>query len=574
MKQRIYGLETEYAIKHYPKDSPDLKRKLLSEADLFELLGRALRRENIPRLAENKHSTNGYRSALYGYTERVPGDRSGANRDGMFLGNGARFYMDSGGHPEYATPECLSVRDVVIYDKAGERMLEALAQLAEVEMHREGFTGQIFLCKNNVDIRGNTYGCHENYLIERKKSSADEGDFFKSLIKHLMPFLVTRQIFLGAGKVYSGGRLSFQISQRSDFIDEEVSSSTTSKRGIINLKDEPLSVREKYRRLHLILGDSNMSEYMTFLKVGTAGLVLTLIEEGKLTFDLSIAEPVQAIKDISTDPDLTLKIRLRNGLDVTALEIQNEYLRAAKQCKDNSSIKWTDELATVLVEWEKILKALSANDSWSHRAIDWKIKQRILARYLEKEGAKYDELRKWDFFIGKMKDLRLERELLDHLKDDPEAGVEDFLKSKLSQADSIHLRRNLRYLDIDINNYYGVHKIYHGLIERDLRYHDIRRDKGLFYVLRNNGFVQTWGGDSFDEEIERSQLRAPQNTRAKIRGQFIKWMNDNNLEGGVRWDSVYIYGKQLKKIDLPNPFRTSAKKINDIMASYDSTTEI
>src|SRR5688572_17920233 len=228
MRNRIYGLETEYAIKHYPDEGSDLKRKLLAEADLFELLNRALRRENIPRLAENKHSSDGYRSSLYGYGDRTQSDRNVANRDGMFLGNGARFYMDSGGHPEYASPECLSARDVVIYDKSGERLLERLSLIAEEEMHREGFSGSIFICKNNVDIRGNTYGCHENYLIERKRRTSDESDFFKGIIKHLLPFLVTRQILCGAGKVFSNGKLKFQIAQRSDFIDEEVSSSTTS----------------------------------------------------------------------------------------------------------------------------------------------------------------------------------------------------------------------------------------------------------------------------------------------------------------------------------------------------------
>src|SRR5436190_6594871 len=529
MRNRIYGVETEYAIKHYPDERSDLKRKLLAEADLFELLNRALRRENIPRLAENKHSSDGYRSSLYGYGDRTQSDRNVANRDGMFLGNGARFYMDSGGHPEYATPECLSARDAVVYDKSGERLLERLAAIAEDEMHREGFSGTIFICKNNVDIRGNTYGCHENYLIERKRRTSDESDFFKGIIKHLLPFLVTRQVLCGAGKVFSNGKLKFQVSQRSDFIDEEVSSSTTSKRGIINLKDEPLSVREKYRRLHLILGDANMSEYTSYVKIGITGIVLELIENDLLEFDLSLSEPVQAIKDISLDTSLKCKIHLRNGQDATPIEIQWEYLKVAKRYLGTLA-KANEELAALIEEWERTLKGLENDEAWIQKNIDWKIKERMLYRYLDKQGCGFEKLRQWDFFINKMKDLRLERDLLYLQKTQPEADLQEYLKNKLSQADAIQLRRNLKYLDIDLAEYGRVHRIYHGLVERDLRYHDIRRATSLYHLMRKAGFVDHWGSEEFDQKVGEALLKPPSNTRARVRGLFIKWMNQNNYD--------------------------------------------
>jgi hypothetical protein len=566
MKNRIYGIEVEYAIKHYPTESQE-KKRFLSEADLFELLNKALKIYGIPRLVENKHSSDGYRTSLYGYMDRSTQERTTANRDGMFLGNGARFYMDSGGHPEFATPECLSAWDAVVYDKAGERMLEELVGIAEREMHREGGTGEIFICKNNVDTRGNTYGCHENFLIERKKTTTDESDFFKGIILHLLPFLVTRQIFCGAGKIFSAGRLKYQMSQRSDFIDEEVSSSTTSKRGIINLKDEPLAMREKYRRLHLILGDANMSEYISYLKVGITGLILLVIENEQFKFDLALAEPVQAIKDISADPALQTKVRLRNGRDVSPMEIQREYLKACSAFVGSGTLRNNREILFLLAEWQRLLDGLERDDPFVYRAIDWKIKQKIIDRYLKKQDCTLDALKDWDFFIGKMKDLRLEKEILALQGRHQDLDVIEYLKTRLSQADAIQLRRNLKYLDIHLRDYSRMHRIYHGLLEKDLRYHDIRQDRGLYYILRRSGVLETLG-EQFDREVDEARLHPPSNTRARVRGKFIRWMNENQYEGGVRWDSIYLYGKQLKKIDLPSPFKSSYKRVTELMKTY------
>jgi proteasome accessory factor A len=191
-----------------------------------------------------------------------------------FLTNGARFYQDTGCHPEYSTPECDDLIDLVIHDKAGERILESCLPIAEERLREEGLSGDIFIFKNNTDSLGNTYGSHENFLMRR------DVDFWK-VSEQLIPFFVTRQIYSGAGKILKvSGKSQFFISQRAQHIHEKTSSSTTSSRSIINTRDEPHSDAEKFRRLHIILGDSNMSEFATYLKVGTAMIVLSMIEDG------------------------------------------------------------------------------------------------------------------------------------------------------------------------------------------------------------------------------------------------------------------------------------------------------
>ncbi|MGB0190101.1 MAG: proteasome accessory factor PafA2 family protein, partial [Nocardioides sp.] len=213
----------------------------------------------------------------------------------VFLRNGARLYLDVGSHPEYATPECDDVVDLVTHDKAGERVLEGLLLDAEQRLHDEGIAGEIYLFKNNTDSAGNSYGCHENYLVSRS------GEFTR-LADVLIPFLVTRQIVVGAGKVTQTPRgAGYSVSQRAEHIWEGVSSATTRSRPIINTRDEPHADAEKYRRLHVIVGDSNMSETTTLLKVASCDLVLRMIEEGVVMRDLTMENPIRAIREISHD---------------------------------------------------------------------------------------------------------------------------------------------------------------------------------------------------------------------------------------------------------------------------------
>src|SRR5215218_7634288 len=242
----------------------------------------------------------------------------------VFLRNGARLYLDVGSHPEYATPECDDVRQLVIHDRAGERILEGLLVDAERRLHEEGIQGDVFLFKNNTDSAGNSYGCHENYLVSR------HGEFAR-LSDILIPFLVTRQLIVGAGKVLQTPRGAvFCLSQRADHIWEGVSGATTRSRPIINTRDEPHADAERYRRLHVIVGDSNVSETTTLLKVGATDLVLRMVEEGVVLRDLTLENPIRAIREISHDITGRRKVRLANGREASALEIQEEYLSKAR----------------------------------------------------------------------------------------------------------------------------------------------------------------------------------------------------------------------------------------------------
>ncbi|MDT4970194.1 MAG: proteasome accessory factor, partial [Pseudonocardiales bacterium] len=241
----------------------------------------------------------------------------------VFLRNGARLYLDVGSHPEYATPECDSLASLVAHDKAGERILEGLVVDAEKRLHDEGIAGDIYLFKNNTDSAGNSYGCHENFLVGR------HGEFSR-LADVLIPFLVTRQLICGAGKVLQTPRGAvYCISQRAEHIWEGVSSATTRSRPIINTRDEPHADAERYRRLHVIVGDSNMNESTTMLKVGAADLVLRMIEGGVTFRDLTLENPIRAIREISHDLTGTRSVRLAAGRTASALEIQREYYSRA-----------------------------------------------------------------------------------------------------------------------------------------------------------------------------------------------------------------------------------------------------
>src|SRR5919106_2291946 len=237
----------------------------------------------------------------------------------VFLENGARLYLDVGSHPEYATPECDSVTELVTHDKAGERILESLLAAAEARLHEEGIAGKIFLFKNNTDSAGNSYGCHENYLVSRYGE-------FQRLADVLIPFFVSRQILCGAGKVLATPRGAvYCIAQRAEHIWEGVSSATTRSRPIINTRDEPHADAERYRRLQVIVGDSNMSEVTTLLKIGATDLVLRMIEAGVVMRDLTVENPIRAIREISHDLTGRRKVKLANGREASALEIQREY---------------------------------------------------------------------------------------------------------------------------------------------------------------------------------------------------------------------------------------------------------
>jgi proteasome accessory factor A len=292
----------------------------------------------------------------------------------VFLRNGARLYLDVGSHPEYATPECDSVSDLVIHDRAGERILEGLLVDAERRLHDEGIAGDIYLFKNNTDSAGNSYGCHENYLVAR------HGEFSR-LADVLIPFLVTRQLVCGAGKVLQTPRGAvFCLSQRAEHIWEGVSSATTRSRPIINTRDEPHADAERFRRLHVIVGDSNMSEVTTLLKVGATDIVLRMVEAGVVMRDLTLENPIRAIREVSHDPSGRRLVRLASGREASALDIQGEYLAKAKEFMDR---RGADETAKrVLDLWTRTLAAVESGDlSDVDREIDWVIKQKLIEQF-------------------------------------------------------------------------------------------------------------------------------------------------------------------------------------------------
>jgi len=345
MKRRIFGLETEYGIV-CTSNQPN---------------GKPLSIQN---------------TVMYLFREII----HGRMYPDVFLENGARFYQDIGCHPEYATPECDDVIDLVIHDKAGERIVAQLARSAERRMKSDGINGKISVFKNNTDTPGNTFGCHENYLMDRRVT-------FRQLASKLIPFFVTRQVFSGAGKIKPEKSGSYAISQRAQHIREEISIATTTARGIINTRDEPHADREKYRRLHVIVGDSNMSEFTNFLKISTTNIVLRMIEDGFIQQRFNLRNAVRAIQQISDDISCTRKIELEDGKWLSAVELQQEYLEIAKRyLEQNDSDFITDQ---TIMHWEYVLKCLSTDPMRLDQELDWVIKKKLVDKYASSRKLKW-----------------------------------------------------------------------------------------------------------------------------------------------------------------------------------------
>lgn len=351
MKRRIFGLETEYGItcsfKGQRKLSPD----------------------EVAR-----------------YLFRTVVNRGGSSN--MFLGNGGRVYLDVGSHPEYATAECDSMRDLVAQDEAGKVIVQELADLAELRLREEGIEGDIYLFRNNTDSAGNSYGCHENYLVDRVGN-------FVAMTEQFIPFLVSRQLLTGAGKVLpqQSGAI-FCLSQRADHMWEGVASSTTRSRPIINTRDEPHADADKYRRLHVIVGDSNMSQVTTRLKIGMGHLMLSVLESGISTTHLALDNPIKAIREISHDISGRIPITLADGRRMTALELQSEYFSLAAAWLAGSDEGDDLEHAWTLDLWSRGLSAVESGDLSSvETELDWVIKYRLLNRYLQTPGVDWDSPR-------------------------------------------------------------------------------------------------------------------------------------------------------------------------------------
>ena len=342
MDRRIFGIETEYGV---------------------TCTSRGVRRLSPDEVAR------------YLFRRVVSWGRS----SNVFLRNGSRLYLDVGSHPEYATPECDDVVDLVTHDKAGERVLEGLVVDAERRLRDEGISGDVYLFKNNTDSAGNSYGCHENYLVGRA------GEFSR-VADVLLPFLVTRQLVCGAGKVLQTPRGAvYCLSQRAEHIWEGVSSATTRSRPIINTRDEPHADAERFRRLHVIVGDSNMSETTTLLKVATTDLVLRMIEAGVVFRDLTLENPIRAIREVSHDVTGRRPVRLTAGREASALQVQREYQAKAQAFVDR---RGGDAVTKrVLDLWDRVLTAVETGDTDPVAAeVDWVVKRRLIDRYAAKHG--------------------------------------------------------------------------------------------------------------------------------------------------------------------------------------------
>ncbi len=404
----------------------------------------------------------------------------------VFLENGARLYLDVGSHPEYATPECDSLLSVVAHDKAGERILEGLVESAEERLEEEGIRGQIYLFKNNTDSAGNSYGCHENYLVSR------HGEFQKT-VDTLIPFFVTRQIFSGAGKLLQTAKgPMYSIAQRAEHIWEGVSSATTRSRPIINTRDEPHADAEKYRRLHVIAGDSNMSEYVNYVKIGTTVALLQMIEDNVVFRDVSLENPIRAIREISHDITCRRRVRLRNGRELSALDIQWEYLdRTLRYARTTG---FPAEVQKAIEMWEYLLTSLEKDPLTLNREVDWVTKYHLIEKYQAK----------WDLN-----------------RSDPKLAL------------------------------------------LDLSYHDVNRQRGLFYILQRRGLVDRVVTDA---AVATAMVVPPQTTRARLRGEFIKAAKAKKRDFTVDWVHLKLNDQAQRTVLCKDPFKSVDERVEKLIA--------
>jgi proteasome accessory factor A len=408
------------------------------------------------------------------------------------LANGARYYVDHA-HPEYSCPEVTNARELVIHEKAGERIVEQSRRDAN-RMLPPGT--QMLIYKNNSDRKGNSYGSHENYLMDRRTS-------FKQIVEHLMPFFVTRQVYSGAGKVGSENRghaCDYQLAQRSDFFETEVALDTMVKRPIINTRDEPHADREKYRRLHVIVGDSNMSEFTIWLRNGVTALVLAMIEDGAIDRDVALRDPVRSIKEVSHDPTCKKEIETASGRRRNAVQLQMEYLEMAQRYATARDL--SGEVKDLIAEWERVLISLARDPMELSSEIDWVIKKALIESFMERKSIDWGS---------------------------PQVQM------------------------------------------LDLQYHDLRPEKGLYYVLERQGRVRRV---VTDEEIARAVHYPPEDTRAYFRGGCLRRYGAQVF--GVNWDSISfgIGDDPIKRVLMVEPLKGSKQHVDDLFASSPTAADL
>ncbi|WP_314033665.1 Pup--protein ligase [Dietzia sp. CH92] len=419
----------------------------------------------------------------------------------VFLDNGARLYLDVGSHPEYATAECDGLRQIVAHDRAGERIVDDLALAAEESLAAEGIDARVYLFKNNTDSVGNSYGCHENYLLDRSTQ-------VRSIADTLLPFLVSRQLICGAGKILPGTPAGvglgesaepvYCFSQRAEHMWDGVSSATTRSRPLINTRDEPHADSTRFRRMHVIVGDSNMIETTTLLKVASTRLVLEAIEAGTALRPMAVAHPVRAIREISRDLTGTRPVAMTDGSTMSALEIQREFLATVHRYLDAGGWERDDrpDVEYCVALWERILDAVESGDHDAIAAdVDWAAKLRLIRQVQDRTGVDLDHPR---------------------------------------------------------------------LAQLDLTYHDIRPGRGLHSVLERRGMVSRVVDDA---AVERARGTAPETTRAALRGRFITAARGAGRDFTVDWVHLKVSDGTLPTVALTDPFAEVDPRVDDLIAA-------
>jgi proteasome accessory factor A len=489
---KICGLETEYGIVAKGSDmSPTMASSMLVNAyiDPHGALGKWDFLHEQPDIDARGVWDP---SSQYPHVEALMAN--------AILTNGSRYYVDHA-HPELSTPECISPRSALIYDLAGEEIIRRSMELAN-----ERFSSQVeFIAyKNNSDGKGNSYGCHENYLVDRKVP-------FGALARSVMPHFVTRQVFLGAGKVGAENRRDgervpeFQISQRADFFEEEVGLETTVRRPIVNTRDEPHGDPTRFRRLHVIAGDANMSQWATFMKLGTTCLVLAVIEDGKFPSWLQIANPVDDIRRVSHDIDLDVSltpggiVTLADGRTIRALDVQFALASSVSQWLFGAAMDPTGGDGELIVnEWLRVIEQLDQDPEQTADRIDWVAKAKLLTGMAQRHGNEWNTSR-------------------------------------------------MRALD--------------------LQYHDMRRDKGLAARLGLRTLVTT-------EEFQSAESHPPTETRAYFRGRCIEKFGSQIVSGNWD-SLVFDLGREyLVRIPMMDPLKGTAQLVESLIDNSSTAEEL
>ena len=484
---KVMGIETEYGItvKNQPDFNPILSSLLLINS--YETY-------RSSRVRWDYEAESPLRDARgFEYMEEKEGTSKEESRlINLILSNGARFYVDHA-HPEYSSPETTNPRDTVIWDRAGERILNLSRQRAEAVSPPEQ---RITILKNNTDNKGNSYGTHENYLMDRKVP-------FARIVQYMMPFFVTRQIYTGAGKVgYENNAepCEYQISQRADFLETEVGLETMHSRPIVNTRDEPHADPEKYRRLHVIVGDANLSEYTIYLRNGVTALILSMIEDGAIKKSLSLRDPVKAIKEASHDTTCRARLQMDDGKKMTAVELQKEFLEMALAYTSSRSVDVVTK--DVIARWQLVLEALARDPMELHEKIDWVMKKAMIESFMERKKLDWDS---------------------------PQVGM------------------------------------------LDLQYHDLRPDKGLYYLLERQGRAERI---VTDEEIAAAVHNPPRDTRAYFRGECLR--RYGSAVFGVNWDAISfgVNGEPIKRILMAEPLKGTKQYVEDLLASSPTAADL